>query len=43
MSGSDWPVCTLATDYGATLDLVRSAGDAVLGETAIRTYGLQPR
>ncbi|MCO5967887.1 amidohydrolase family protein [Actinoallomurus soli] len=44
--GSDWPVMTLATDYGAWLDLVRAAlaahppaaADAVLYDTAARTY-----
>jgi L-fuconolactonase len=46
MFGSDWPVCTLATDYGATLELVRSVlsdrdRDAVLSGTAIRVYGLE--
>jgi L-fuconolactonase len=46
MFGSDWPVCTLATDYGSTLELVRSAvpepdRDAVLAGTAVRTYRLQ--
>lgn len=41
MFGSDWPVCTLATGYGATLELLRSAGEAVLAETAIRAYGLR--
>jgi L-fuconolactonase len=45
MFGSDWPVCLLAADYGATLELVRSSvpeadRDAVLAGTAIRTYGL---
>jgi len=39
--GSDWPVCTLATDYAATLELVRSAGEQVLAHTALRTYGLE--
>jgi L-fuconolactonase len=43
--GSDWPVCTLATDYGSTLELVRSAvgeadRDAVLGQTATAVYRL---
>jgi L-fuconolactonase len=39
--GSDWPVCTLATDYGAALDFVRTRAPAsVLAETAIRTYAL---
>ena len=48
MFGSDWPVCLLAADYGAVLELVETAvadlvpaeRDAVLGGTAARTYGL---
>jgi L-fuconolactonase len=44
--GSDWPVMTLATDYGSWLDLVRAAlaahppeaADAVLYGNAARTY-----
>jgi L-fuconolactonase len=45
MFGSDWPVCLLAADYGAALELVSSTvaerdRDAVLAETAIRTYRL---
>ena len=45
MFGSDWPVCLLAADYGAALELVCSTvperdRDAVLAGTAIRTYGL---
>jgi L-fuconolactonase len=46
--GSDWPVCLLAADYGAVLDLVLAAldgltddeRDAVLGGNATRVYGL---
>lgn len=46
MFGSDWPVCLLATDYGAALDLVRDVvperdRETVLSATAIRTYGLE--
>lgn len=41
MFGSDWPVCTLAAGYGDTIELVRSAGEAVLAGTAVRTYRLQ--
>jgi len=46
MFGSDWPVCLLAADYGGALELVRSAvgagdRDAVLAQTAIRTYRLE--
>jgi L-fuconolactonase len=46
MFGSDWPVCLLAADYGATVDLVRRGvterdREAVLATTAIRTYGLE--
>jgi L-fuconolactonase len=47
--GSDWPVCLLAADYGAVLDLVRTAiaelsaaaQEAVLGDNAISLYGLE--
>ena len=46
--GSDWPVCLLAADYGAVLDLVESAvadlapdeRAAVLGGNAVRVYAL---
>lgn len=46
MFGSDWPVSLLATDYGATLELVRASvperdHETVLSGTAIRTYGLK--
>ena len=46
MFGSDWPVCLLATDYGAALEAVREAvperdRETVLAGTAIRTYGLE--
>lgn len=48
MIGSDWPVCTVAADYGRTMDVVAShlAGrpaverDAVLGGNAARFYRL---
>ena len=47
--GSDWPVCLLAADYGAVLELVESAVSelaaderaAVLGGNAVRIYGLR--
>ena len=39
MWGSDWPVCTLAGDYGDGLELV-DGDERVLGGTAIATYGL---
>ena len=47
--GSDWPVCTLAADYGRTIALVeeylngRSDADrrAVMGENAIRLWNLK--
>lgn len=39
MWGSDWPVCTLACDYGDGLDLV-GADARVLGTTALAVYGL---
>jgi L-fuconolactonase len=49
MFGSDWPVCLLAAEYGQVLGLVTAAlegaseseRDAVLGGTAIETYGLR--
>ena len=48
MYGSDWPVCTLAASYGevwelaGTLiqDLSETERAAVLGDTAVRVYGL---
>lgn len=48
MMGSDWPVCTLAAEYGTTLDLVRSAianlsaedQEKVLRTSAIKAYKL---
>lgn len=48
MVGSDWPVCTLAADYGRVLDtardltsaLGRDEREAVLGGTAVRAYRL---
>ena len=48
MFGSDWPVCLLAADYGAVLELVLAALDglddaeraAVLGGNASRLYRL---
>lgn len=48
MVGSDWPVCTLAADYGRVLDtardltsaLGRDEREAVLGGTALRAYRL---
>jgi L-fuconolactonase len=51
MIGSDWPVCTLAATYAATMDVVvgalstRSAAerDAVLGGTARRFWHLEQR
>ena len=52
MTGSDWPVCTLAADYGRTMGVVsgymRRRGfpqadvDAVLGGNCARIYGLVP-
>jgi len=49
MMGSDWPVCTLATDYANSMNLVREclptySADAqsdVLRNNAIRAYGLE--
>jgi L-fuconolactonase len=48
MFGSDWPVCTLATDYaetlGTTRTLIAALGPAeqaaILADTATRVYGL---
>jgi L-fuconolactonase len=48
MIGSDWPVCTVAGDYGTVMDVVVSAlsgrtaaeRDAVLGRTARRFWNL---
>jgi L-fuconolactonase len=48
MAGSDWPVCLVATDYGRWWSVLREyfAGFSeveraqILGETAIKTYGL---
>jgi len=48
MIGSDWPVCTLAGQYGEVLDVVRTAisgrpaadQDAILGATARRFWSL---
>ena len=50
MIGSDWPVCTLAADYGRTVGVVREAlatrpapeQDAVLGGNALRFWNLGP-
>jgi L-fuconolactonase len=39
MWGSDWPVCTLAADYGEAL-AVAGDDERVLGRTAVETYGL---
>jgi L-fuconolactonase len=51
MAGSDWPVCTLAADYGRTLSVVeehvsrRPAAErvAVMGGTAERVWKLETR
>ena len=48
MIGSDWPVCTLAAEYGEVLDVVRTAisgrraeeQDAIFGGTAQRFWRL---
>jgi L-fuconolactonase len=48
MFGSDWPLCLVAADYGAVLELVLAAldgldgaeRDAVLGGNAMRVYRL---
>jgi L-fuconolactonase len=49
MSGSDWPVCTVAGDYERTMAVVAdyldrrpsTDRDAVLGGNAIRFWNLQ--
>jgi L-fuconolactonase len=49
MIGSDWPVCTLAADYGRTMEIVVGAlndrpehdRDAVLGDTARQFWNLE--
>ncbi|MEH0152656.1 amidohydrolase family protein [Limibacter armeniacum] len=49
MIGSDWPVCTLAGDYKNVMEAVESYftdpsdREKVLGENAIRFYGLVPK
>ena len=48
LAGSDWPVCTVAADYGRTMSLLTdylehrpsSERDAVLGGNAARFWGL---
>ncbi len=43
MFGSDWPVCTLAADYGQVYELTAAFFDEsspVWGDTATRVYGL---
>ena len=48
LAGSDWPVCTVAADYGRTMSLLAdylehrpsSERDAVLGGNAARFWGL---
>ncbi len=50
MIGSDWPVCTLAADYGTTMgvvldfvrDLTPSERDGILGGNCARFYGVAP-
>jgi L-fuconolactonase len=50
MIGSDWPVSILATEYGATMNLVMDWCDqlsvdeksAILGETCAKFYQLEP-
>ena len=49
MVGSDWPVCTLAGDYGRVVSVVKdyvarrpqADQEAVLGGTAARFYGIE--
>jgi L-fuconolactonase len=48
LAGSDWPVCTVAADYGRTMSLLAdylerrppSERDAVMGGNAARVWGL---
>ena len=49
LAGSDWPVCTVAADYGRTMSLIdrlsgtrarASERDAVMGGNAVRFWGL---
>ena len=48
MAGSDWPVCTVACEYGRWFDVLReyfagfseSEREAVFGGTAVEVYGL---
>lgn len=43
MYGSDWPVCTVAADYGQVYELTAEffeASSPVWGDTATRVYGL---
>ena len=48
MVGSDWPVCTCAADYGATMGLARrliaelSDDEDLIDETATRIWHLTP-
>ena len=50
MIGSDWPVCTLSGDYGATLRIITeylerlpaTARAAILGHNCARFYGISP-
>lgn len=50
MIGSDWPVCTLAGEYGEVIGLVTdylaaltpSEQEQILGKTAVEFYGLAP-
>jgi L-fuconolactonase len=48
MFGSDWPVCTLAAEYGQVIDIIRTAidgrpqseQDSIFGGTARRFWNL---
>ena len=50
MFGSDWPVCLLAAEYAQVIETLRvaiedlqsTAQSAVLGDNAVRVYGLRP-
>jgi L-fuconolactonase len=48
MFGSDWPVCTLAAQYGQVVDIIRTAiderpqseQDSIFGDTARQFWKL---
>jgi predicted TIM-barrel fold metal-dependent hydrolase len=48
MTGSDWPVCNLASDYSGAIDLVRTCiseyngyyRDCIMRNSAVSAYNL---